>query len=122
VDANRSAARNVPILRAGIGSVRELCERLTHAQVRNLRQRDPPLPCGDSPGASPSRSSGSRGVVLFLSVLLVGAESLVSGRRVKGLRIATAHRAALDAVAASGTIGSEKTAVRCTGLLAVEPT
>jgi hypothetical protein len=85
-----------------------------------LRQRE--IPPSRGAGASPSRSSGSRGAVLFLSVLLVGAESLVSGRRVKGLRIATAHRAALDAVAASGTIGSEKTAVRCTGLLAVEPT
>jgi len=47
--------------------------------------------------------------VLVLSVLLVGAESLVSGHRVKGLREATAHRAAFDAVAASWTIGSEKT-------------
>jgi hypothetical protein len=47
--------------------------------------------------------------VLVLFVLLVGAESLVSGHRVKGLREATAPRAALDAVAASWTIGSERT-------------
>ena len=42
--------------------------------------------------------------MLVLSVLLAGAEPLASGRRVKGLRAATARRAALDAVAASGTI------------------
>ena len=51
---------------------------------------------------------------LVLPVLLAGAESLVSGHRVKGLREATARRAALDPVVASWTIGSEKTAVRDT--------
>jgi hypothetical protein len=46
--------------------------------------------------------------VLFLSVFLTGAKIRVSGRRVKGLREATARRAALDVVAASWTIGSEE--------------
>lgn len=70
----------------------------------------------------PSASRSSGGVVLFLSVLLVDAESLVSGRRVKGLREATAHWAAPDSVAASGTIGSEKTALPALVCLSWEPT
>jgi hypothetical protein len=42
--------------------------------------------------------------VLFLSVVLAGAKIRVSSHRVKGLREATAWRAALDAAAASRTI------------------
>src|SRR5262249_36552428 len=54
--------------------------------------------------------------VLVRSVLLAGARTLGSGRWVKGLHEATARRAALDAVAASRTIGAEKTVACRTGL------
>jgi len=47
--------------------------------------------------------------VLVRSVLLAGARTLGSGRWVKGLHEATARRAALAAVAATRTIGGEKT-------------
>jgi hypothetical protein len=45
--------------------------------------------------------------VLALSVLLAGAKSLVSGRRVKGLRAATARRAALEYARHGRSIGGE---------------
>src|SRR5262249_27587358 len=86
----------------------------------------PAPPTGHKPLADPARATTrlrarrcagryttddlarSRNLFPFLvcPVLLAGANSLASGHRVKGLREATARGAALDAVAASWTIGS----------------